>query len=67
MNLKNVTSGLDRHVEWGQRGEQEDERNTKRCEGEGEEVPEHRAELHIRTGQQARGIGSAWRGRGGEE
>ena len=61
---RNVTSGLgNRHVEWGQPGEKEGERNKTRCEGgEEEDVPEHRAERHIRSGQQVREMGSAWRG-----
>ena len=39
--MRNVTSGLgNRHVKWGQRGEEEDERNKMKCEEEGEEEEE---------------------------
>ena len=57
MNLKNVTSGLDRHVEWGQRREDEDERKTKRYEGEGEKEKEgggrsgRRRRMYQKTGR----------------
>ena len=73
---RNVTSGLgNRCVKWGQRGEDDDERNTKRYEGEEEEeegeerkeeedVPENRAERHIRSGQQARSTESECGGGG---
>ena len=76
----NVTSGLgNRHVVWGQRGEEKEERNTKRYEGEGEkekeggggkegkeeeDVQENLAERHSRSGQQARSTESECGGGG---
>ena len=83
----NVTSGLgNRHVIWGQRGEEEEEMNKMKCEEEGEEedgegggggrgreegrrrnVPETCRNVTSGFGQQARGMGSAWRERRREE